>query len=68
MQWKGQKTSAISSILLQPTPNLKLLENQFNNATPENNDLKIFLPLNIMILMKFMLEYLTKINLCPCSI
>ena len=38
MQWKGQKTSEISSLLLKPTPNLELLVNQINNATPENNN------------------------------
>ena len=38
MQWKGQKTSEISSLLLKPTLNLELLVNQFNNATPENNN------------------------------
>ena len=38
MQWKGQKTAEISSLLLKPTPNLELLVNQFNNATPENNE------------------------------
>ena len=65
MQWKGQKTSEISSLLLKPTLNLELLVNQFENATPENNNNpKNILPLNIMILMKcIMLEYLRKINL-----
>ena len=38
MQWNWQKTSEISSLLLKPTPNLELLVNQFNNATPENNN------------------------------
>ena len=38
MQWKGQKTSEISSLLLKPTLNLELLVNQFENATPENNN------------------------------
>ena len=59
------KKSEISSLSLKPTPNLELLLNQFNNATPENNnDLEIFFPLNIMIMMKcIMLKYLTKINL-----
>ena len=68
MQWKGQKTAEISSLVLKPTPNLELLVNQFNNTTPENiMTLKIFILLNI--LMKcIMLKYLTKINLCPCSI
>ena len=37
MQQKGQKTSEISSLFLRPNLNLKLLVNQFNNATPENN-------------------------------
>ena len=37
MQWKGQTTAEISSLLLKPTPNSELLVNQFNNATPENN-------------------------------
>ena len=26
-----------SSLLLKPSPNLRLLVNQFNNATPEDN-------------------------------
>ena len=38
MQWKGQNTSEISSLLLKPTPTLELLVNQFNNATPENSN------------------------------
>ena len=38
MQWKGQKTAEISSLVLKPTPNLELLVNQINNATPENNN------------------------------
>ena len=38
MQWKGQKTSEISSLLLKPTSNLELLVNQFSNLTPENNN------------------------------
>ena len=38
MQWKGQKTAEISSLVLKPTPNLELLVNQFNNVTPENNN------------------------------
>ena len=65
IQWKGQKTCEISSLLLKPTPNLQLLVHQFNNATPENkND-----PENISsskyydIHEMHMLEYLTKINL-----
>ena len=38
MQWKGQKTVETSSLVLKPTPNLELLVNQLNNATPENNN------------------------------
>ena len=38
MQWKGQKTAEISSLVLKHTPNRELLVNQFNNATPENNN------------------------------
>ena len=38
MQWKRQKTAEISSLILNPIPNLKLLANQLNNATPENNN------------------------------
>ena len=38
MQQKGKKASEISFLLLKPTPNLELLVNQFNNATPENNN------------------------------
>ena len=68
--WKEQKTAEISSLLLKPTPNLELLVNHFNNETPENNhDHENIFLLNIKILMKcIMLEYLTKINICPCSI
>ena len=33
-----KKNSEISSLLLKPIPNLELLVNQFNNATPENNN------------------------------
>ena len=70
MQWKGQKTAEISLLLLKPTPNLELLVNQFNNATPENDNE----PENISSSKYYdidemhMLEHLTKINLCPCSI
>ena len=38
MQWKGPKSAQNSSLLLKPTPNLELLVNQLNNATPENNN------------------------------
>ena len=38
IQWKGQKTCELSSLLLKPTPNLQLLVHQFNNATPENKN------------------------------
>ena len=71
MQWKGQKTAEISTMLLKLIANLEFLVNQFNNATPENNnDPENTSSLNIMILMFkcIMLKYLTKINLCPCSI
>ena len=37
MQWKGQKTSGITSLLLEPTLNLELSVDQFSNATSENN-------------------------------
>ena len=50
VQWKGQKTSEISSLLLRPTPNLELLANQFNNATLENKIMHLLL---IKILMIF---------------
>ena len=33
-----KKNSEISSLLLKPIPNLEVLVNQFNNATPENNN------------------------------
>ena len=67
---KDKKTTEISSLLLKPTINLELLVNQFNNATPKMiMTLKILFLLNIMILMKHItLEYITKINLCPCFI
>ena len=38
VQWKGQKTAEISSLLLKPISNLELLVIQFNIATPENNN------------------------------
>ena len=38
MQSKGLKSAQNSSLLLKPTPNLQLLVNQSNNATPENNN------------------------------
>ena len=38
MQWQGQKTTEISSLLLKPTPNLEHLVNELNNATQENNN------------------------------
>ena len=66
--WKGQKTAEISSLLSKPTPNLELLLNQFNNATPENNNDPESNFSSKYYDMKCMLEYLTKINLCLCSI
>ena len=71
MQWKGLKSDQNSSLLLKPTPNLEVLVNQFDNATPDNNkdSAYIFSILNIMILTKcIILKYITKLNLCPCSI
>ena len=65
MQWKELKSAQNSSLLLKPTPNLKLLVNQFNNATPES--MKIVLPLykyNNIDKMNIT-EILTKIN--PCN-
>ena len=38
IQWKGLKSAQNCSLLLKPTLNVKLLVNQFNNATPENNN------------------------------
>ena len=38
MHCKVLKSAQNSSLLLKPTPNLDLLVNQFNNATPENNN------------------------------
>ena len=38
MQWKGPKSAQNSSILLKPTPNSELLVNEFNSATPKNNN------------------------------
>ena len=37
MQWKGLKSAQNGSLLLKSTPNLELLVNQFNNATPKVN-------------------------------
>ena len=61
-QWKDLQNDHNSSLSLQPSSNLELLANQFNNATPENSHNK-FLHLNIMTLRKCItLKYLTKIN------
>ena len=38
MQLKELENDHNSSLLLKPSQNLELLANQFNNATPENND------------------------------
>ena len=38
MQLKELENDHNSSVLLKPSPNLELLVNQFNNATPENNN------------------------------
>ena len=38
MQQKALKSAENSSLLLKPTPNLKLLVNHCNNTTPENNN------------------------------
>ena len=39
MQWKDLRSDHNSSLLLKPSPNLKLLVNLLNNATPEySND------------------------------
>ena len=37
-QWKDLENDHDSSLLLKPSSNLELLENQFNNATPENGN------------------------------
>ena len=65
---KDKKTAEISSLLLKPTINLELLLNQFNNATPKMMTLKILFLLNMILMKCTMLEYITKINLCPCFI
>ena len=70
MQWKGQKTAEISSLVLKPTPNLELLVNQINNATPENNNGAE----NISSSKYYDVDEThnvgipNKRNLCPCSI
>ena len=38
MQWKDLENNHNSSLLLKYSPNLELLVNQFNNATPENSN------------------------------
>ena len=38
IQLKELENDHNSSLLLKPSPNLELLVNQFNNATPENNN------------------------------
>ena len=38
MQLKELENDHYSSLLLKPSPNLELFVNQFNNATPENNN------------------------------
>ena len=38
IQLKELESDHNSSLLLKPSPNLELLVNQFNNATPENNN------------------------------
>ena len=38
MQLKELENDHNSSLLLKPSLNLELLMNQFNNATPENNN------------------------------
>ena len=38
MQWKDLEGDHNSSLLLKSSPDLELLVNQFNNATPENNN------------------------------
>ena len=38
MQLKELENDHNSSLLLKPSLNLELLINQFNNATPENNN------------------------------
>ena len=65
---KDKKTTEISSLLLKPTINLELLVNQFNNATPKMMTMKILFLLNMILMKCTMLEYITKINLCPCFI
>ena len=69
IQWNDLENDHDSSLSLKLSSNLKLLINQFNNATPENMlPQKIFLHLNIMTLKKCItLKYLTKINHYPYS-
>ena len=38
IQWKDIENDHASSLSLKPSPNLQLLVNQFNNATPENRN------------------------------
>ena len=38
MQWNDLGNDHNGSLLLKPSPNLELLVNQFNNATPENSN------------------------------
>ena len=38
IQWKDLENDHDSSFSLQPSPNLALLVNQFNNATPEKSN------------------------------
>ena len=37
-QWIDLENDHINSLSLKPSSNLEILENQFNNATPENNN------------------------------
>ena len=64
MQLKELENDHNSLSLLKPSPNLEVLVNQFNNATPKIvMTLKTFFHLNIMTSMKCItLKYITKIN------
>ena len=69
MQLKELENDLNSSLLLKPSANLELIVNQFNNATPENNDPEKICSSKIMTSMKCItLKYLRKINHYPYPI
>ena len=71
MQSKELRNDHYSSLLLKPSPNLVLLVNQLNNATPENNnDPEKTSPSKYYDIdeMHNIIKYLTKINHYPYSI